>query len=98
MEEIICLLDEIKENQTSNYSERISNCRLAIKKSELKISNMIDSFPEIDGTEIKKYIQLFFKEYNKISQTKKVDFEILKTIITNFSKASRKIHAELLKI
>lgn len=77
--------------------KKLGECITSLTKSELHMSIMLSSFPEIDN-KLETYSQKIVNALSDMIETKKGNFDEIKKMISNFSNIARKVHAQLLKI
>ena len=95
---ILFHLQSADKNEGDKMVEKLREKITSLTKSELHMSIMLSSFPEIDNNELTTNSKKILDALSDIIKTKKGNIDDIKKMISNFSNTARKVHAKLLKI
>jgi hypothetical protein len=102
IEDIMSCLTQVQseknEVRIQFYEKKLHEAALSTIKSELHISTMLSSFPEIKSESFKKHMDSIIEALSEILKTKKGNLDPIKSDLSYFSKEARGIHSNLLKL
>jgi len=102
VEDIMSCLMQVQNEEDKNrvqfFEKKLHESALSTMKSELHISTMLNSFPEIESENFKKHMSNIINALSEMLKTKKGNFEPIKNDLSYFSKEARNIHSQLMKL